>query len=70
MQCDYFAVNLRSTGRSSLSASNVVSISSMVVKTEKLKRIVDDSSSFGIPMAVKVAEGCGLWEEQALPADT
>ena len=32
----------------------------MVVKTEKLKRIVDDSRSFGTPIAIKVAEGCGL----------
>ena len=42
----------------------------MVVKTEKLKRIVDDSRSFGTPIAIKVAEGCGLCAEHALPADT
>ena len=37
---------------------------------EKLKRMVDSSRGFSMPMAFSVAEGWGFLAAQALPADT
>ena len=61
---------LRNIGTILYNAWRHTSISSSVVNTEKLKRMVESSRDLSMPMAFSVAEGCGLCAEQALPAET
>ena len=69
-QITYLRLYLRNIGTILYNAWRHTSISSSVVNTEKLKRMVESSRDLSMPMAFSVAEGCGLCAEQALPAET